>query len=148
MIDPDALQAARAERDARRKKPQAPRPDSIDSDFTPSDGEGEEAAGSAASDAEQATRKAKDMPKSADERANKAAQAYAKSYKPKAIVAPQYVISRVLGTLARFQVRRKNQVVQKIARYWSLKRASRRGAALLKRLHLEVREARFDGVGR
>lgn len=34
---------------------------------------------------------------------------------------------------------RKKELVDRIGRYWSLKREARRGAPLLKRLHLEMR---------
>jgi NuA3 HAT complex component NTO1 len=33
---------------------------------------------------------------------------------------------------------KKKDLVEKVGRYWSLKREARRGAPLLKRLHLEV----------
>lgn len=39
---------------------------------------------------------------------------------------------------------RKRDLVDRIGRYWSLKREARRGAPLLKRLHLEVRGAAYE----
>ncbi|KAI8923392.1 hypothetical protein BC831DRAFT_471340 [Entophlyctis helioformis] len=52
-------------------------------------------------------------------------------------VIPYYILYQVSQTTAMHQPRKKLDLIIKIARYWALKRESRRGAALLKRLHLE-----------
>ncbi|KAJ3023879.1 nuA3 HAT complex component nto1 [Thoreauomyces humboldtii] len=63
-----------------------------------------------------------------------------------AVVIPQYILRRVLETLrADFKERKRKgdfdrkckDFVILVCKYWSLKRESRRGAPLLKRLHLE-----------
>lgn len=165
VIDPAALESAMLDGDGRYRRRDKKkgggsssagnkRKDGTDSDFMPSDneagagtGDGDDGSGSDFEDEPAAPKKrgrgrppaVRPKPRAViQERANKAARAHAKSYAPTSIVAPQYVITRVLAELSRAQVRKKSTVVQKIARYWSLKRASRRGAPLLKRLHLEV----------
>ncbi|XJO78198.1 hypothetical protein BDV3_002678 [Batrachochytrium dendrobatidis] len=52
-------------------------------------------------------------------------------------VIPQYIFHQVLESTTSYSPRKKDELIGKIAKYWSLKRESRRGAALLKRLHLE-----------
>jgi hypothetical protein len=68
----------------------------------------------------------------------KAARAHQKNYDVLANVAPKYIYDRVLSHLEKHKLADKHDVVHLLARYWTLKRGSRRGAALLKRLHLEV----------
>ncbi|KAJ3403655.1 nuA3 HAT complex component nto1, partial [Chytridiales sp. JEL 0842] len=51
-------------------------------------------------------------------------------------IIPEYIVKKVAAAL-HVNVRKKVQFVEQVSRYWSLKRESRRGAPLLKRLHLE-----------
>lgn len=50
---------------------------------------------------------------------------------------PQYIFQRVLDYTARIKLPRKQHFLSMLCRYWSLKREARRGAPLLKRIHLE-----------
>lgn len=61
-------------------------------------------------------------------------------YDPSHPIAPEYLYQRLLRFLEeeKIGVRQRQKVVGAVCRYWALKRASRRGAPLLKRLHLEV----------
>ncbi|SAM86156.1 related to Peregrin (Bromodomain and PHD finger-containing protein 1) [Ustilago bromivora] len=68
---------------------------------------------------------------------SKSARAYKKSFKPGPPLVPAYIANRVLEYITKIHLRKKTTAVQLIARYWSLKREARRGAPLLKRLHLE-----------
>ena len=70
-------------------------------------------------------------------KSNKTARAYAKTYKPGPPLVPRIVVSRIVQYISRIQLRHKGEFVQLVCRYWSLKREARRGAPLLKRLHLE-----------
>lgn len=70
---------------------------------------------------------------------SKAAAAYRKSYRPRPFLVPSYILNKVYDHVAKIQVRNKKPLVAQVARFWSLKRERRRGAPLLKRLHLEVR---------
>jgi hypothetical protein len=47
------------------------------------------------------------------------------------------IVLRKVAAMIKTNLRKKTQFVEQVARYWSLKRESRRGAPLLKRLHLE-----------
>ncbi len=67
----------------------------------------------------------------------KSARAYAKTYKPGPPLVPAIVVDRILTYIARIKIRKKQEFVQQMCRYWSLKREARLGAPLLKRLHLE-----------
>ncbi|KAF4611305.1 hypothetical protein D9613_007262 [Agrocybe pediades] len=69
--------------------------------------------------------------------ASKSARAYAKTYKPGPPLVPAIIIQRIVQYITRLKIRKKQDFVQQMARYWSLKREARRGAPLLKRLHLE-----------
>ncbi|KAI0364675.1 hypothetical protein BV20DRAFT_1116249 [Pilatotrama ljubarskyi] len=73
----------------------------------------------------------------ANSKSNKAARAYAKTYKPGPPLVPRIIVNRILQYISRIPIRHKAEFVQLVCRYWSLKREARRGAPLLKRLHLE-----------
>ncbi|EST07327.1 Bromodomain protein [Kalmanozyma brasiliensis GHG001] len=68
---------------------------------------------------------------------SKSARAYKKSFKAGPPLVPAYIANRVLEYITKLHLRKKATALQLIARYWSLKREARRGAPLLKRLHLE-----------
>lgn len=68
----------------------------------------------------------------------KTARAHAKSYRPGPPVVPHLIVQLLLDYVAKLAIRKKAGFVEKLCRYWSLKREARRGAPLLKRLHLEV----------
>ncbi|KAK0621134.1 hypothetical protein B0T17DRAFT_558968 [Bombardia bombarda] len=53
-------------------------------------------------------------------------------------IIPQAVYDLVEGSLARFPIRKRKEFVAEACRYWTLKREARRGAALLKRLQLQM----------
>lgn len=67
----------------------------------------------------------------------KSARAYKKSFRANLSLVPVYVLNRVVDYMSRLHVRKKQQLVIQVAKFWSLKREARRGAPLLKRLHLE-----------
>lgn len=67
----------------------------------------------------------------------KSARAYKKSYRAGPPLVPAFVVSRVLDYIGKIQLRKKQAFVTLVAKFWSLKREARRGAPLLKRLHLE-----------
>ncbi|SMY23482.1 unnamed protein product [Zymoseptoria tritici ST99CH_1A5] len=70
-------------------------------------------------------------------------------------VVPGVVYNTVEASLARFTIRRRKDFVEKACKYWTLKREARRGAALLKRLQLqlesfssmEITRRNFAGMG-
>lgn len=73
--------------------------------------------------------------------ASKAARAHQHQYSAGAPIAPEFILDkleRLKSVKQATNLKKKSQVVTNICRYWSLKRESRRGAPLLKRLHLEV----------
>ena len=70
-------------------------------------------------------------------KSNKTARAYAKTYKPGPPLVPKIMVNRIIQYISRIQLRHKPEFVHLVCRYWSLKREARRGAPLLKRLHLE-----------
>lgn len=53
-------------------------------------------------------------------------------------VIPQVVLNSVVASLQRFTVRHRKQYAEDACKYWTLKREARRGAALLKRLQLQL----------
>ena len=53
-------------------------------------------------------------------------------------VIPQVVLNSVAASLQRFSVRQRKQYAEDACKYWTLKREARRGAALLKRLQLQL----------
>ena len=70
-------------------------------------------------------------------------------------VVPQAVYHNVENALIKFSVRKRKEFVQEACKYWTLKREARRGAALLKRLQLqmeafssmEITRRNFAGMG-
>ena len=70
-------------------------------------------------------------------KSSQSARAYNKTYKPGPPLVPKIIVNRILHYISRIQVRHKQEFVHLVCRYWSLKREARRGAPLLKRLHLE-----------
>lgn len=70
-------------------------------------------------------------------------------------VIPQVVLNSVVASLQRFTVRQRKQYAEDACKYWTLKREARRGAALLKRLQLqletfssmEMTRRNFPGMG-
>ncbi|KXN86201.1 Peregrin [Leucoagaricus sp. SymC.cos] len=68
---------------------------------------------------------------------NKAARAYAKAYHTGPPLVPALIVNRIVSYIAKVTLRKKLEFVNTLCRYWSLKREARRGAPLLKRLHLE-----------
>ncbi|EAQ89137.1 hypothetical protein CHGG_05756 [Chaetomium globosum CBS 148.51] len=53
-------------------------------------------------------------------------------------IIPQAVFDLVESALARFPIRKRKDFVSEACKYWTLKREARRGAALLKRLQLQM----------
>ncbi|KAG8990758.1 nuA3 HAT complex component nto1 [Tulasnella sp. JGI-2019a] len=70
---------------------------------------------------------------------SKAARAYSQSFSARdgPPLIPNIIVQRILAYIAKTKVGKKADFVTAVARYWSLKRESRRGAPLLKRLYLE-----------
>ncbi|KIK79267.1 hypothetical protein PAXRUDRAFT_161733 [Paxillus rubicundulus Ve08.2h10] len=68
---------------------------------------------------------------------SKSARAYAKTYKTGPPLVPQIIVDRIINYITKINVRKKPEFVYMVCKYWSLKREARRGAPLLKRLHLE-----------
>ncbi|KAH8658827.1 hypothetical protein BGZ60DRAFT_507423 [Tricladium varicosporioides] len=70
-------------------------------------------------------------------------------------VIPQVVYNSVESSLQRFNIRKRKEYAADACRYWTLKREARRGAALLKRLQLqmetfssmEITRRNFAGMG-
>lgn len=70
-------------------------------------------------------------------RLSKSARAYAKTYKPGPPLVPNLIVERIMQYIGKVVVRKKSEFILMMCKYWSLKREARRGAPLLKRLHLE-----------
>jgi hypothetical protein len=68
---------------------------------------------------------------------NKSARAYAKTYHTGPPLVPALIVNRIVSYVTKVTLRKKAEFVNTLCRYWSLKREARRGAPLLKRLHLE-----------
>ncbi|KIJ55279.1 hypothetical protein M422DRAFT_23890 [Sphaerobolus stellatus SS14] len=66
----------------------------------------------------------------------KTARAYAKKFSLGPPLVPQVIVDR-LENYYKKHFRQKTQFIHLVCKYWSLKREARRGAPLLKRLHLE-----------
>ncbi|EJU03785.1 hypothetical protein DACRYDRAFT_64824, partial [Dacryopinax primogenitus] len=74
---------------------------------------------------------------SATLKSTKAALAHSSGYAPPAPIIPAYIYDRVLAYILKIRVLKKRDFLALVCKYWSLKREARRGAPLLKRLHLE-----------
>ncbi|GJE93817.1 bromodomain and PHD finger-containing protein [Phanerochaete sordida] len=76
---------------------------------------------------------------------SKTARAYAKTYKPGPPLVPKIIVDRIQQYIHRVTIRQKREFLVLVCKYWSLKREARRGAPLLKRLHLEPWTASANG---
>lgn len=76
-------------------------------------------------------------------KSNKSARAYKQTYSTGPPLVPNYIFTRLVEYLGKIKLARKPAFVGLVCKYWSLKRESRRGAPLLKRLHLEVGHSLF-----
>jgi NuA3 HAT complex component NTO1 len=89
----------------------------------------------------EARAKALEMEGSEDEsgspKHSKSARAYAKTYKPGPPLVPALIVERISTYISKVIIRKKVDFLHMMCKYWSLKREARRGAPLLKRLHLE-----------
>ncbi|KAJ7582101.1 PHD-zinc-finger like domain-containing protein [Mycena floridula] len=72
-----------------------------------------------------------------DDRVSKSARAHAKTYKTGPPLVPQIILDRLKIYIEKVRIRKPEDFLAMVCRYWSLKREARRGAPLLKRLHLE-----------
>ena len=79
--------------------------------------------------------------------ASKSARAYATTYTSGPPLVPALVVDSVMQYITKINVRKKLEFVLLVCKYWSLKREARRGAPLLKRLHLEPWTASNSGNG-
>ena len=61
------------------------------------------------------------------------------------LVVPAIIVERIKHYISKVNMRKKLDFIYLICRYWSLKREARRGAPLLKRLHLEPWTANAGG---
>lgn len=73
----------------------------------------------------------------AESEIDKAARAHSHHYLTRAPVIPLYIGQRIVDRLDS-GIPARQRFVTHMCRYWALKREARRGAPLLKRLHLEV----------
>ncbi|GAA5870797.1 hypothetical protein JCM1840_006807 [Sporobolomyces johnsonii] len=68
---------------------------------------------------------------------SKSARAYKKTFTSGPPVVPAFIFEKIMGYIAKIKIVSKKEFVNLVCRYWSLKREARRGAPLLKRIHLE-----------
>ncbi|KAJ3836367.1 bromodomain and PHD finger-containing protein 3 [Lentinula raphanica] len=78
---------------------------------------------------------------------SKSARAYAKTYKPGPPLVPAIIVDRITQYISKVNLRKRGDFLLLVCKYWSLKREARRGAPLLKRLHLEPWTAAAAAVG-
>lgn len=78
---------------------------------------------------------------------SKSARAYATTYTSGPPLVPALVVDSVMQYITKINFRKKLEFVLLVCKYWSLKREVRRGAPLLKRLHLEPWTASNSGGG-
>ncbi|BFZ64401.1 hypothetical protein YB2330_005544 [Saitoella coloradoensis] len=64
-----------------------------------------------------------------------------KPFTVNAPIIPQYVFNQVLAYMQKFTIRKKTSFVAEMCKYWSLKRESKKGANLLKRLQIQMDNA-------
>lgn len=79
------------------------------------------------------------------QKSSKTARAYAKTYKLGPPLVPKIIVDRIMQYIGKVVIRQKREFVTMVCKYWSLKREARRGAPLLKRLHLEPWTASAGG---
>jgi hypothetical protein len=80
-------------------------------------------------------------------KSSKSKLAYKKTYSGGPPLVPAFIVDRVLTYVQKLTIARKKEFLNSLCRYWSLKREARRGAPLLKRLHLEVKPTCAWGRG-
>ncbi|KAI0091425.1 hypothetical protein BDY19DRAFT_930368 [Irpex rosettiformis] len=80
-----------------------------------------------------------------NQKSSKTARAYAKTYKLGPPLVPKIIVDRIMQYIGKVTLRQKREFVVLVCKYWSLKREARRGAPLLKRLHLEPWTASNSG---
>ncbi len=80
-----------------------------------------------------------------NQKSSKTARAYAKTYKLGPPLVPKIIVDRLMQYIGKVTLRQKREFVILVCKYWSLKREARRGAPLLKRLHLEPWTASNSG---
>ena len=68
----------------------------------------------------------------------KSSRAYSSGFKAGPPVVPEVMFAKLCAYIDKVKFRRKSVFLSLVCRYWSLKREFRRGAPILKRLHLEV----------
>ncbi|KAK0193615.1 PHD-zinc-finger like domain-containing protein [Armillaria mellea] len=89
-----------------------------------------------------AQRTARETAKTEDEQSvekiSNTARAHAKAFQTGAPLVPWIIVDRIAQYIGRINVRKKVEFIILVCKYWSLKREARRGAPLLKRLHLEA----------
>lgn len=78
-------------------------------------------------------------------KSSKTARAHAKTYKAGPPIVPQIIVRRISQYIGKINIRHKDKFILLVCKYWSLKREVRRGAPLLKRLHLEPWTANSGG---